>query len=108
VTSDNPRVLFDIHDGVAQLTLNNPGNGNAIDLPMAIALRDAVRSCERQEGVRAVVIAGAGKMFCSGGDLKTIRAVGEDAPAYVSDILIHLHEAIAGIARISAPVIASV
>lgn len=108
MTSDNPRVLLDIRDGVAWLTLNNPGSGNAIDLPMAIALRDAMRSCEREESVRAVVIAGAGKMFCSGGDLRTIRAAGEDAPAYVSDILIHLHEAIAGIARISAPVIASV
>lgn len=101
------RVLLDIRDGVAYATLNNPGNGNAIDVPMAMALRETMLACEKDGSVRAVVIAGAGKMFCSGGDLKTIRAA-EDASGYVGDILLHLHEAIAAIARISAPAIASV
>ena len=101
------RVLLDIRDGIARATLNNPGNGNAIDLPMAMALGETMRACEKDASVRAIVISGTGKMFCSGGDLKTIRAA-EDAPAYVGDILLHLHEAIAIIARISAPVIASV
>ena len=101
------RVLLDIRDGVAHATLNNPGNGNAIDVPMAMALRETMLGCEKHANVRAVVIAGAGKMFCSGGDLRTIRAA-EDAPAYVGEILLHLHEALASIARISAPVIASV
>jgi 2-(1,2-epoxy-1,2-dihydrophenyl)acetyl-CoA isomerase len=108
VTSDSPRVLLDIRDGVAHLTLNNPGNRNAIDVPMAAALREAMQHCEKEGSVRAVVIAGAGKMFCSGGDLKTIRGAGDDAPTYVREILLHLHEALARIARISAPVIASV
>jgi 2-(1,2-epoxy-1,2-dihydrophenyl)acetyl-CoA isomerase len=108
VTSDNRRVLVDIRDGVAWLMLNNPGNGNAIDVPMAVALEEAMGRCEKDASVRAVVIAGAGKMFCSGGDLKTIRGAGDDAPAYVAEILRHLHEALAGIARISAPVIAGV
>jgi 2-(1,2-epoxy-1,2-dihydrophenyl)acetyl-CoA isomerase len=105
---DETRVLLDIRDGVASVTLNNPGNGNAIDVAMAAALRDALRRCEGNESVRAIVIAGAGKMFCSGGDLRSIRAADENAPAYVGDILLHLHEAIAVIARISAPVIARV
>lgn len=106
--TDEARVLLDIRDGVANVTLNNPGNGNAIDVPMAAALRDALRRCEGNDSVRAVVIAGAGKMFCAGGDLKSIRIADEDAPAYVGDILLYLHEAIAIIARISAPVIARV
>ncbi len=103
-----PRVLLDIGDGVAWLTLNNPDNGNAIDMAMAAALRAAMERSEKDKGVGAVVIAGAGKMFCSGGDLKAIRGAGSDAPAYVREILLHLHEALASIARISAPVIASV
>ena len=108
MTSNHHRVLLDICDGIAHLTLNNPGNGNAIDVPMAVALRETMAACEKEAGVRAVVIAGAGKMFCSGGDLKTIRGAGDDASAYVREILSHLHEALAGIARISAPVIAAV
>lgn len=108
MTSGNPRVLVNIRDGIAQLTLNNPGNGNAIDVLMAATLHEAMQRCEKNENVRAVVIAGVGKMFCSGGDLKTIRGAGHDAPAYVREILLHLHEALASIARISAPVIASV
>jgi 2-(1,2-epoxy-1,2-dihydrophenyl)acetyl-CoA isomerase len=108
VTSGDSLVLVNIRDGIAQLTLNNPGNGNAIDVPMAAALREAMAACEKDVGVRVVVIAGAGKMFCSGGDLKTIRGAGGHAPVYVREILLHLHEALASIARISAPVIASV
>jgi 2-(1,2-epoxy-1,2-dihydrophenyl)acetyl-CoA isomerase len=75
---------------------------------MAAALREAMARCEKDESVRAVVIAGAGKMFCSGGDLKTIRGAGDDASTYVREILLHLHEALASIARVSAPVIAGV
>lgn len=107
MTSGN-RVLLDIRDGVAHLTLDNAANGNAIDVPMAVALREAMAACEKDVAVRAVVIRGAGKMFCSGGDLKTIRGAGGDAASYVREILLHLHEALASIARISAPVIAGV
>jgi 2-(1,2-epoxy-1,2-dihydrophenyl)acetyl-CoA isomerase len=106
--TDETRALLDIRDGVAHVTLNNPGNGNAIDVPMAAALREAMRRCERDGSVRAVVIAGSGKMFCSGGDLKSIRGAGGDVSDYVREILLHLHEALASIARIRAPVIASV
>ena len=106
--SDNRRVLLDVRNGVAHLTLNNPGNGNAIDVPVASALREAMAVCEKDANVRAVVIVGAGKMFCSGGDLKTIRGAGEGASSYVREILLHLHDALASIARISAPVIAGV
>jgi len=97
-----------VDDGIASVTLNRPENGNAVDVPMAAALRTVLGSCEGDSRVRAIVISGAGRMFCSGGSLKTIQGAGRKSPAYVRDILFHLHEVIGIISRIPVPVIAQV
>ena len=47
-------------------------------------------------------------MFCAGGDLAAIHGSGPQAPAYVSEILSHLHEAIRIVARIPVPVVAGI
>lgn len=63
-------VLLEQHAGWAELTLNRPERRNAVNLPMARALRDALRALAGQDDLRAVVVAGAGGAFCSGLDLK--------------------------------------
>ena len=101
-------VLVDIADGVAAVTLNRPQNGNAINLELARALMHAMHDCERDKSVRGVTLTGAGKMFCTGGDLKAIESHGPGAAAYVRELLAYLHEALSAIARIPVPVIAGI
>ncbi len=59
---------------VRVITLNRPHRMNAIDLDLACAFRDAIVSASNDAEVRAIVIAGEGSNFCSGGDLRRDRA----------------------------------
>ncbi len=94
--------------GAATITLDRPESGNAINLELARGLMRALQSCERDGDVRAIVIRGRGRLFCSGGDLVAIRNQGGDAPAYVRQLLSYLHEALNLIATVRAPVVAAV
>ncbi|MBO0768828.1 MAG: enoyl-CoA hydratase/isomerase family protein [Solirubrobacterales bacterium] len=70
-------VLVEKNDGIATVTLSNPGKRNAIDHAMAVAL---VRTCEELDAdasVGAVLLCGAEGYFCSGGDRKLLAAAGE-------------------------------
>ena len=91
-------VLLEIANGVATVTLNRPQNGNAINMELARALMHAMHDCERDASVRVVTLSGAGKMFCTGGDLKAIESHGPGAAAYVRELLAYLHEALSAIA----------
>ncbi|MBX3705653.1 MAG: enoyl-CoA hydratase/isomerase family protein [Pseudomonadales bacterium] len=102
------RVRLAIDGQVARIELNRPESGNAIDLGLARELKQALHECERHSGLCAIVITGAGRLFCAGGDLKAIHAQGSNGPAYVRELLDHLHECISTIARIPTPVIAAV
>lgn len=63
---------------VAVVTLNRPEARNAVDSGFARALAQAVAATEADDAVRAVVLAGAGPVFCAGADLKVISAGGAD------------------------------
>lgn len=58
-----------IEHGVCILTLHRPDKYNAFNRDMAIALQEALAAAHDDEGVRAIVLTGAGKAFCSGQDL---------------------------------------
>jgi enoyl-CoA hydratase/carnithine racemase len=60
--------------GVATLTLNRPGQFNSLSEEMLAELQAALDAIAKDVSVRAVVIAGAGKAFCAGHDLKQMRA----------------------------------
>ena len=62
-------LLVDVHDGVQTLTLNQPSRLNALSAPMLHALGEAPRAAERDDGVRSVVLTGAGQGFSSGADI---------------------------------------
>ena len=90
-----PDVLFEFKGGVAHLTLNRPDAANAINLEMARELEEASLKCEEDPAVRAVVLTGAGKMFCGGGDLKAFAAQPPaELPAFFKKTTFYLHEAI--------------
>src|SRR5882724_52466 len=62
----------DPHHGVATITLNRPDRLNALTFDVYRELRDTFRALDSEPGVRAVIITGAGRAFCSGGDVEDI------------------------------------
>jgi enoyl-CoA hydratase/carnithine racemase len=64
--------LFEVADGVATITLNRPERKNPLTFESYAELRDLFRALACADDVKAVVIAGAGGNFCSGGDVHEI------------------------------------
>jgi 2-(1,2-epoxy-1,2-dihydrophenyl)acetyl-CoA isomerase len=62
-------LLERIDDGVLTLTLNRPDRLNALNPPLLRALREAMERATRNHEARVVVIGGAGRAFCAGGDI---------------------------------------
>ncbi|HXI66054.1 MAG TPA: enoyl-CoA hydratase/isomerase family protein [Gemmatimonadales bacterium] len=75
------RVLVEIANGIGTITLNRPEKLNALDGPLCDELREALALLTRSEGVRVVMITGAGRAFCAGADLGVLEA---DGPALVA------------------------
>jgi enoyl-CoA hydratase/carnithine racemase len=69
-----PDVLYDKTDHIAVITLNRPERLNAISIAMVEALSEALRDVDHDQTVRAVILTGAGRGFCSGLDLKEAAA----------------------------------
>lgn len=105
----DPTVSFALKDGVATVTLNRPEAGNSMNLQLGRDLLDAARRCSGERGVRAVLITGAGKSFCFGGDLGAMMMNERDAiEGYLRELTVDLHAAIVAFTRLEAPVIAAV
>ena len=71
-------VLTEKIGAVAVITLNRPDKLNAIDIPLRLALADAVDAADRDSSVRAIVLTGAGSSFCSGGDIASMERMEVD------------------------------
>jgi methylglutaconyl-CoA hydratase len=90
-------VITELKDSVLHLTLNRPERGNSFDRSLLIELSDAFRSVNKSKTVRAVVLGGHGRHFCSGADLAWMARAGAMKPednlteAY---LLVELYEAI--------------
>src|SRR3954454_16122286 len=63
-------LTYDVRDAKAYVTLNRPDRLNAIDDVMPGEIRAAVEEANADDGVRVIVVAGAGRAFCAGYDLK--------------------------------------
>lgn len=80
-----------LESGVLTLTLNRPERLNALTVPMTDALLDALRRAAVDTKVRAVLLAGAGRGFCAGGDVKAM-ADDEDAIRTLESRTLQLRE----------------
>src|SRR5712692_1055815 len=70
--------LFELTEGVAWLTLNQPERMNAMSTDMMSGLTEALGRCRDDDEIRAVVLTGAGeRAFCAGGDVKGMAARGD-------------------------------
>jgi enoyl-CoA hydratase/carnithine racemase len=87
---------YEVRDGIAQITLDRPEKLNAFSGEMGRSLGRAYRACDADDEVRAVVLTGAGRAFCSGADLtagegtfagrereKSFSAAAVDPPAWL-------------------------
>lgn len=62
-------LLCDVDDGVAVITMNRPEKRNALSNELTPAFREVLLSLDHDPAVRCVIVTGAGKAFCSGGDV---------------------------------------
>jgi 2-(1,2-epoxy-1,2-dihydrophenyl)acetyl-CoA isomerase len=103
-----PTVQVETRGAVALVTLNRPDAGNALNLQMGMDLLAAALTCARNPAVRAVVLSGAGRHFCFGGDLRAMASRDTAADDYIRELTTYLHAAISHFVRMNAPVIAAV
>jgi enoyl-CoA hydratase len=66
------RVLVQVENHVALITVNDPERRNAVTAEMSAGLRAAVDAAEANTDVHAVIVTGAGKAFCAGADLTAL------------------------------------
>ena len=67
-----PELLETIEDGIATLTFNRPERLNALSTPIMQGLLDGLPRLAGDPGVKVVVLTGAGRAFCAGGDVKSM------------------------------------
>lgn len=98
-----PPLLVNIEGGVARLTLNRPAQGNAIDLPLALALAEAATRCKDDAAIRCVVLTGSGRLFCAGGDLGLFSASLDTMGTMLDELAATLHIAVRCFAEMEKP-----
>ena len=70
-------LLYDVHDGIARVTINRPDKLNALNATVIAELADAVGHIESDDAVRGVILTGAGtKAFAAGADIGELTAQG--------------------------------
>ncbi len=103
-------VRYDVHDGVATITLNRPDAMNGLDVATKEALLGAVRAAEGDADVRCVVLTGSGRAFCVGQDLKEHISIlqGSDAESLFRTVEEHYNPIVTALATMPKPVVAAV
>lgn len=100
-----PPVLVTVADAVATIRFNRPGAGNAIDVPMAQALLQALIRCESDPAIRCVVLTGGGRMFSVGGDLGVFTSTGGALPELLNELVGTVNMAVSRLMRLSKPLL---
>lgn len=103
-----PPLLFSRENGVARLTLNRPKAGNSIDLSLSRALAEAAIECDDDPSIRCVLMTGAGKLFCGGGDIGSFVDAGDKFSALLKTLTGNVHSAISRFARMQKPLVTAV
>ena len=80
-------ILTEKENSIFTITLNRPEKRNALNDALINNLKDALREADQDENLKAIVLKGAGKDFCSGADLSALQKIAE------SDVLENLRDA---------------
>jgi enoyl-CoA hydratase/carnithine racemase len=104
-----PVLLESVHEGIAVLVMNRPERMNALNNELATALYSSLQRIAKDDSVRVVVLTGAGRAFCAGGDLAVIgKGREENNSKQLEPILRAGMGAVLAIRTIPQPVIAGV
>jgi 2-(1,2-epoxy-1,2-dihydrophenyl)acetyl-CoA isomerase len=101
-------LLVQRQGSLALLTLSRSDAFNALDMELLRALADMLVELASDPAVRGVVITGAGKAFCAGGDLKWVLSYKHGPAAALHELAARFHLAVTEIRRMPKPVIAAV
>lgn len=101
-------VRLEHRGAVATITLDRADALNALDLRLAGDLLDAVAAVDRDERVRCVVLTGAGRAFCAGGDIGEFAENAGRSRAHVRELSSLMHTAEERLARAPKPVVVGV
>jgi 2-(1,2-epoxy-1,2-dihydrophenyl)acetyl-CoA isomerase len=102
-------LLVERDEGVATLTMNRPESMNSLSVELKEALRDILAEVSVDKSVRAVVLAGTGRGFCVGQDLREHVALIEATdPSPLRTVTEHYNPIVLSIARMPKPVVAAV
>src|SRR5690242_11667597 len=99
-------ITFEQSGPITRVTLNRPDAANGMNDTMTRELADAARRCDTP-ATKAVVLTGAGRFFCAGGDLKSF-ATAPDRGQFIKGVADDLHQAISSFARMDAVLITAV
>ena len=102
------QVLYSVDGVVARITLNRPEKRNALNDAVISGIKQGLRKAAADENVRAIVISGAGKDFCSGADLSALQKIAGASVAENSEDARSLMELLLLIRQVPVPVVAAV
>jgi len=106
--STGQTVLYSIEGAVVRITLNRPEKRNALNDAVVAGIKEGLKKAASDENVRAVVISGAGKDFCSGADLSALQKIAGASVAENSEDARTLLELFSLIRELPIPVVAAV
>lgn len=101
-------ILYSVNDAVARITLNRPEKKNALNDELIAEIRRGLKKASDDETVRAIVISGAGKDFCSGADLSALQKIAQASMSDNADDARALLDLFLQIRQIPVPVVAAV
>ncbi|MFI5889501.1 enoyl-CoA hydratase-related protein [Actinoplanes sp. NPDC051513] len=101
-------LLVDRTDAVVTLTLNRPEAMNALDVDLKEALRDTLAQLETDRSCRAILLAGAGRGFCVGQDLREHAEQLESGRTDLDTVRAHYNPIAQRLANMPKPVVAAV
>src|SRR2546421_8891837 len=101
-------LILDRRDGVATITLNRPDAFNALTMGLGRELFHAALEVDEDTAVRCVVVTGAGRAFCAGGDVKDFVDNLERIGVLVKELTTYLHGTVSRVCRSDKPVIMAV
>ena len=100
-------LLLSKSEGIATITLNRPDKMNAFTLTMIDEWVEALRDCQADPKTKVVVVTGAGKAFCSGGDVGNMGRGGVVPRDRKNFLWEHVHQVALTIETMDKPVIAA-
>ena len=105
---DFEAITFTQKGSVGIISFNRPKAANGLNAQTGQELRRAAQICDNSDNIRAVIVTGAGRFFCAGGDVKEMFTHGDNVGGAIKNLADDLHMAISTFSRMNKPVIMAV